>query len=132
MQQHRGSHAGRPERSLHEWFNHKFRVRDGIRSDRKLAEVEEILDPSIVLLLGPLVPLWSSVDLPNCGVLLGNEVDRKTEKEEGNSAGGVKLRGGSVCRTNHLCQVRWVVVVSGFTASGLPSNQAPDGLFWFH
>jgi hypothetical protein len=35
----------------------QIRVRDGVRKDRKLAEVEEILEPFIVLLLGPLVPL---------------------------------------------------------------------------
>jgi len=41
--------------------------------------------------------LWqSSVDLPNCGILIGHEEDRETEKEDGDSVGGVKLHGGGV------------------------------------
>jgi len=43
--------------------------------------------------------LWqSSVDLPNCGILLGHEEDRETENEEGECRKGqsVKLHGGSI------------------------------------
>lgn len=113
----------------------QIRVRDLVRSE-KIAEGEEILEPSILLLLGPLVPMRSSVDLPNCGSLLGQEDDWKTEKGEGDSVGGVKLCGGSVRAASAAPIIfarfwfcRWMLLAASpqFTV-----KLAPDGLFWFH
>jgi hypothetical protein len=82
--------------------------------------------------------LWqSSVDLPNCGILLGHEEDRGTEKEEGECVGRVKVSNYVEAAYGQHWQSQssssgLIGVVSSSIASGLQSKRAPDGLFWFH
>jgi hypothetical protein len=72
------------------------RVRNGVRSD-KISEVEEILEPSMVLFLGPLVPGSILLIFQIAAVCLTmRKTGQGDEKKEGDSVRGVKLRGGGI------------------------------------
>ena len=87
----------------------QIRVRDGVRTDRKLAKVEEILEPSIVLLLGLLMPLavfcWSS-KLWHSDWSWGRQGDREGRWRQCRRGQTTwRRRTGSVGSAKHLCLV---------------------------